>query len=494
MSLANFDANKLRNELSNPPKKNEQIAIKELGIRENKFINKNVLGKLRRQAFTLMIIEKKMLEKNPELGNVEFLGEDPGGCARKVVDTYLGDDAKLTRINIKEALKNSMRNIENNLSNNLNKKIEKVLNNSNEMKKSNSNEIEKNKPFDPKNFDKLDRQTIFNMINAYKRGNAAFENIYNAQKNILKSDKQKLKQLNLMYSKIKRGNNIKNFIDVSKLAKTNKDLGMLIKFIAPKVNNTDVYKIYSSRNNNAQYKQIKKQLEGKYSKSKKNIEKIDNYIQKVKEISKEVPEFEKMYSENIKRLITSRVLEDIKNFKTIIKQLILEHRPIYNTNSKSLINYNGFENLLKIYNILYPTTRNKNSKIYKLLNIKSFIEEASKKYKLTPAVLNVLADGALYLDQNKLNKSYKFVENEFKDFLNKKFTKFSNTDFKGCLDKFIVFENGDKFSNSFNKYKKIESGPNAANQITKIVISEFKPEFLKRLEYAKKEFNSLIFK
>ena len=494
MSLANFDANKLRNELSKPPKKNEQMAVKQLGIRENKFTNKNVLGKLRRQAFTLMIIEKKMLEKNPELGNVEFLGEDPGGCVKEVLKAYLGDDAKLTRGNIKEALKNSMRNIEDNLSNDLNQKIEKIINNGLVNKNM-------NKPFDPKNFDKLDRKTIFNMINAYKRGNMAFENVYNAQKNILKSDKQKLEQLNLMYSKIKRGNNIKNFIDVSKLTKNNIDLEMLIKFIAPKVNNTDVYKIYSSRNNNTQYNQIKKQLEGKYSKGKKNIEKIDYYIQKVKEISKEVPDFEKMlYSGNIRRLIITRVLEDIKTFKILIKQLIKYNRPKYNPDKKCLINYEGFENLLKIYNILYPTNRNKNNKIYKLLNIKSFIEEASKKYKLTPAVLNILADGALYLDENKLNKSYKFVVNEFEDFLNKKFTKFSTTELKGCLDKFIVFENGDKFSNSFKKYENIEGGKNkasskkAANKITKIIISEFKPEFLKRLKSVTNEFDSLIFK
>jgi len=508
MSLAGFDENKLRKELSNnykPPPKNINKAMSNLGVMSNFFTNKIKLEKLKKQAKNLLSIEKSILENNPELNNTIFMGDDKEECAKKLLEKYLGKGVEVTRNNIKEALKKWSQE-KNKIINNLNNRIERIINNST------TNEFN-SKPFDPKNFDKLHKQTIFAMLDAYRRGNADFENIYNQQKNILKGDKNALEQLNSMYSKIKRGNKINNFVNVSKIH--NIDLLFLTRNIARGINDTDVYKLYSSRNNNGKYNQIKNELNAKYSKNKKTIVKIDNYIKLAKQISIDAPNLlkSKEDSENIKKLIVSRVLEDIKKFKKIIKKLILNNRPKYEENSKSLINYEGFDELLKVYEILYTTNRNKNSKIYKLLNIKNFISETSKKYKIQPMVLSALADGVLYLDKDKLNKSYNFVEKEFDKFLNLlKFIVSRNKNvpnsvhkygkLKEHLDKFIVFEQGDIFYDHLEKLIKIRNNENiignkgefgAHKYFTQSVDSTIKVDFFKRLKIVKTELNSLIF-
>ena len=437
---------------------------------------KEDLTKLNTLTQTIKVIQTNIFDKNPLFNDVIFLA-DKTNCSQALINEYM-NGAQLTRENIIEALKiaDEKRNIPEGIETNINQSIEKVMENLQNL----NNMTQESKPFDPKNFNKLDKQTIINILNAHRKGNIEFMNHYNMLKTKLAYRKEKMQQVNSIYKKLKRGNNIKNFVNVSKIAKNNIDLRILTKNISPKINDTDVYKIYSSRNNNAQYTQLKTQLEGKYSKNKKSVEKLDSYIKFSKQISSTSPDFEKSKSIGlIKTLIVSRINEDTRTFRITFKELIKKFRPKYNPTTKQLDGNERFKDLLDIYNILYGSiknskltvsNRNKESKIYKILTIQNYIDGVSPKCKIQPAMLARLADGALYLDKGNLSQSRIKIEVEFENFF-KKFKYDNNTKYnslKEHLDKFIIFEDGDELCEYLKDIQNDITNKNANNsKITK---------------------------
>ena len=482
MDLIDINLSKIKKQLdASGQKTGRSLSVINLNPKKYK---KEDLTKLNTLTQTLKVIQTNIFDKNPLFNDVIFLA-DKTNCSQALINEYM-NGAQLTRENIIEALKiaDEKRNIPEGIETNINQSIEKVMENLQNL----NNMTQESKPFDPKNFNKLDKQTIINILNAHRKGNIEFMNHYSMLKTKLAYRKEKMQQVNSIYKKLKRGNNIKNFVNVSKIAKNNIDLRILIKNISPKINDTDVYKIYSSRNNNAQYTQLKTQLEGKYSKNKKSVEKLDSYIKFSKQISSTSPDFEKLKCLGlIKTLIVSRINEDTRTFRITFKELIKKFRPKYNSNTKKLGDDERFNDLLNIYKILYGSNRNKESKIYKILNIQNYIVSVSPKCKIQPAVLTILADGALYLDKDKLKNSYNDIVENFESI---NFKPNSYEPVKTHLEKFIIFDKDDKLCKYLKDIKNIRNKPNVMTSIKQIINSRIKPVFFKRLKFIYDEMRS----